>query len=712
MSQSIRKMAATVVRSCRHIAWGPVLLRLACVVLYACTVRIYCEKAVTRYENESLYGGFHNSSQRVRRLFTHVDTINRGHYLKSDIHPTKSFIRNDGNDDPGVHLGLANLALVRGLFVRGAGTLEHSDVFRVQYYVVLLALIVCFLPVVPLPYGLAAGTTLALMQIAGVMEWSAFCWWPPSVAVVLAYLLLLGVVRTACTGGRPGRAALLQWLVVAAVAGLTRYLRADCRYFVALPLVGLFAANAVMLVASCLPPGRVAAGTRPAGRIARLKQVFAARPVHARMLCATAVALLAVKILAPLLFHLNIMVFEGIEGLNHTPMKQGHAAWHNVYIGVGATLNASDRSLQSFNHENIVWHDPCGFNATRQAYPSIPVLTDAYQAAVGRMWFALLKNNPRDVLDSCLVKGTHLLYQARYFAALGIAAAFALCALAYRRRTMLVLTSNYMIGCVALLGTSVLPPVLCAVSADGSLGLDLTGFPFMYAIGFVTCLLGLPLFCLALAVAEDWREGVEQDGYASSLRTLLTVAFLGGGLVVALFLGTVGRQSRRVALLSSQMAVGKKSIEELTKAYHADAVRAFNRLGPRRRQMLASQAVTTDGSQVGCAVQLHGEPSLKLLQVRWANGRIFALIESAQPLYGVNVPSHIQLDTDPPVPPNERRVNFMWLLPSRLAPGVWLFSFAATERAKEVVLGQAKRVSPQSYNSPMSAPMYTIRPKR
>ena len=662
-------------------------------------------------------------------FFDQIDSIRQGHYLRAANDrqframgyptfrpkPVLSYTRDLHLADVGIHVGLADVALIRSIWHHDRATLmAREDLFRYQFYVMAGGILLCFLPIVPLAVAIALAVGFSILQFADVVPWSGWGWWPPATCVLLALALLSALVSRNIRWR--SKAHLAQVALVVTAMGLLRYVRSDCRYFGAAPFLAVAFVNTVMLalhVASGLKKGIGLEGVRRRASECR---------ISARIVAASVAVLLAMKVLPAVVFWGNLRLFEAIENVEHTPEKQmGHHFWHNIYIGIGAALQDGWTKLDPFNHENIVWQDTFGVNAARQQRPSI-IFTQSpgYDDLVGRLFLSVLWHNPVDFFQVAFAKAKHLCHHYAEWLGIGLLAVTALLFASVRRRSTLPPVANLFLGLGALTGIAMVPPVLTCPTPNGSFGFPLVGAPFLYAVGWQAVVILTPFLCVGLwshlagafRPASDEPPEVQQE--ENDPFCLLFPRVLVAGLLVSLvgamaLLAHLSRRGDRESRLAMELAGGRLAFENLLDAYPAQAVRAFNSLPQSFRQTLAKQRVGTAGTAVGCRLEMRaGDGSYSVEHVTWRENTVFVLLSAPRVFQSENVPLDIRFaDTPPETPPTLRG----WLLlPPTLRPGLWLFSFQANRQAREVLMGPVIKGRLQIYGQRMGEPTYVINP--
>ena len=114
----------------------------------------------------------------------------------------------------------------------------------------------------------------------------------------------------------------------------------------------------------------------------------------------SAFILVVLLLLPKILLFLNIRAYEIAERGQHWPKRKGHHMWHNVYIGVGATVADGRRNLYLYNHENIPLYDPRGVYAVKQALPYVVGYPEAYDQEIKNQYLTMAWKNPNDLFKA------------------------------------------------------------------------------------------------------------------------------------------------------------------------------------------------------------------------------------------------------------------------------------------------------------------------
>jgi hypothetical protein len=608
------------------------------------------------------------------------------------------------------------MALARRLFRRSGPIMDRGDLIRFQVRVLELCLVAFFLPAAPLLLSVAAAGALLLAAFSNTILWSGWGFWPPAPCAVVALMsLTLFALRIRDLSLRR---ELWQLLAISLVGGVLGLLRRDCFFFMVVPFAAICAFSVLALstqvIHEAISLKKWALPVRDVRRVLHDSRFILKIGVIA------ALVVLSTMVIPKVLSYLNIRLFEIIEQVEHQPRWEGHPLWHNLYIGIGGTLDPAAGTPSPHNAENITWNDLCGFSAARQASPTTPKYSPAYFEVLREQYMTILHNNPADWFEACFAKAKHLLFYLKEWLLVCLVSILMALAVGWSRRDAFLEVSLFLLSSAAIFLVCLAPPLLTTLTGSGFLTVPLTGHAFQYAVGVHAAVITFPplsaAFLATILRRDRMRIPEEPDVYTENYRQ----AALRGLMVVCVAviiigfcgIGHIRNNYTERRDLATELAAGRVSINSLLQSYHATAVHAFNTIPEQSRHSLLAATMVEPGNLAGCSVSaLKGDSDISLVHARWIGERVFVFLRCKRPLHGSLIPLHIAPDSLPQGKNAHPTSNAIILLPTALRPGTWLFSFAASTRATDIQVGTPVPGKGQPYGKPIAETGWIIERK-
>ncbi len=686
-------------------SWRRRLARLALCLIVCSVLYVLVSPASTDVDQSVIYSSSFELGERNMMLSQQIDAINRGNYLVREN--GVSFTRN-ATEDIGHSIFLANLALIRNIL--GLGPMSWSDVHRIRGVMAAASIAVLFLWGAPLG-ALLAMALLTWLFTSPLLGLNAERVWPQIMAVGFCFVLLEGLTREIERRDHPYR-GILALFGVGVFAGSLGLFRSEARHIALLPFAAILATHTVALALWLFSGSSDAVGFDPgedgseraagwkqrfrirAGTAAQRLRALPARVVSMdrglRGVVASAAAVAGILAVSPLA-HLNLELFERIEGVDHHPDVGKHILWHPLFLGLGWYWRSP---------ENVAWHDNVGrleAERTNGYFSSFGLDTEE---AERRRYFDILTHNTPLFVDVYLRKAREILYdQTSRPVALAVAIAFfiALFGVTRLRNKSGLDGSTLTIGTVAM-GFSALAPGLVAGPA--------------FAVAFNAVLAGIILFggrsILRQMESTDVELSAADRAHLRRMhKGLLAAAVVGALLAILLFARVASINEHRIEL-AARLEQGELGFDALLGEYHSDAVLAFNSLRLSTREKIAKAVVAEYGAGLPPSVRrTHTSAKLKILHVRRTQQTLYLLVQTSTALkFESVIPVRMELAARESVP-RPAGADFsaffhtnsdLIFIPKHTVPGVWLFATRAPKDTVErLVIGDLVRYFPVLY---------------
>jgi len=654
---------------------------------------------------------YFSRSVRLQFIQKQIDILNAGNYFR-DPQGVSLFQQRAALDDIGVQLGLADLALLKKKIFQSTVFSMH-DYFDLQYLMTSVLVVLLFLPVVPLRISIVALLTLMLVQFSGNLEWGIHLYWPPPLTVLLVFVLLCSLIRT-CTSDRIRVSHVIQTGMQAFYISVLGLCRSEARIFGQALFFSLFLIlSLAILMIAFSQKGRSSFLDSIARPRAFISIVSALWRVHVFRLLVVAGGVFAFSALFFCGFlSLNVALIDRIDAKTvqaKAPegFSQGHIFWHPVLIGMGATL--VQRTMTTWNHENITWHDATSYNQVWTVNPEASYSSSAdaqknLTETMKNLYLGILQHNPMDLFVSYYTKVVALFKNSAVGLFLCVLV-FLYSILRFRRDPFalhILLVSQFAIA--FLFAAIIASPIIASAYPDGNLlSADTDYISFYYRETYATAcgsyywisylhsywafLFAYPLLTLTFqSLLPGYRQFSDvfrsHERFYQTLmrRILLFFAFSCLSLfsIASIWLGV--KQARIRALQHELLESNGQTVSALQGLYHADVVRTINGLPEKVKDTALDSFCASSWGIPASLSQYSGDSAnLVLKGAKWVDEYLFLVVNVRKQLKGSQI---IPLNVHNP----NLGMNAMLLLPQNLRGGNWLFSVRVGNKSNRVTL--------------------------
>jgi hypothetical protein len=667
-------------------------------------VQVFHADQYSHYETYSVSKNYSNS-YRIGRLLWQIEHIKSGHYIRRHLTDGNVLFDNKAvADDTGTYLLLSDWAYLKRHLSPANFSFSMSDAFFLQFFLISVAIIVLFLPVIPLPVSLLSFLALLIANWSNYIEWDLFLHWQPSVSVVLLTALLLSLVEI--TRRLKIKAVeLVQVIAIAFYIGVLGLCRNDSKIVAVLSLLTFSVLNLSALIVFMVHPKthvHIVQLVRESNSAwGKLKVLWKSLLFRRFALCAA--LFLSVIVLPNAAYYLNLVFFEKTEGIELTSKwnKGGHVFWQPFYMGLGAT-GLSGLKQTVWNHENVQWNedsvayeawttDPYNKEFLPRIIPGAQYSVFALSEVFKTFYLEVASNNLLDVFKTYFVKVKGFI---QYFLSMIVVCVLVFLFSLYRSFSSpasflsMSLIQGTFFTMFCLLAA---PAVFMSASSDGQI-MSPDWKPYaIYINSFRTLLISYPLVLPGVLFSSMHRRSL--DLYWKDRRAfILAPKIMLVTMVCFLLLFLLGVSfSVRGDLLKSKrlresISASPVNVEDLfLNNYHADIVRSVNGL-PEEKKSALLESLTK--SKLGASITLSpankvAMPKILIEDAKWVSDRLFLFIRTTKELYDCEIPLKIH---DPKMPTNGKI-----LLPTYLKPGRWLFSARVGAKSNDVTVFDADR---------------------